>query len=109
MDTGATMMLKALGFNPDELKGTVEGFMDHMKQQAATINANQARLEAKQDATTEELGKLCELVADLAGPRPTTRAILENGEETGVLITSEKFPQAMIDDVNRSATGPENN
>jgi hypothetical protein len=83
-------MLKALGLDPDELKGNVDSFILHMREQAATINANQARIEVKLDRILE-------------GIRPTgsTTPILENGEPTGVYLTNEKFPQVLIDDVNR--------
>ena len=98
MPSGMEMMLKAMGLDPDELKSSVEGFMVHMKDQAAKINANQARIEVKLD-------EMRELVLDVVGPRPSTTHILENGEPTGVLVTSEKFPQAMIDDVNHRGAG----
>lgn len=74
--------------------------MVHMKDQAAKINANQARIESKLDQQEAKFDDLRELVLDVVGPRPSTTHILENGEQTGVLVTSEKFPQAMIDDVN---------
>lgn len=90
---GMATMLKALGLDPDELKANVETFMSGMKAQADAINANQIRLEAKLDNLTT-------LMLELMGPRPQTREIYENGERTGVLITDERFPQALIDDVN---------
>lgn len=89
---GMTTMMKAMGLDPDELKATVEQFMGGMKDQAAKINANQGRLETKLDVILMKLAELSPIVA--------TRQILENGEATGVLITNERFPQEMIDDVN---------
>jgi hypothetical protein len=87
--SGMASMMKALGLDPEELRANVEKFMAEMKGQAAAINANQARIETKLD----------EILAALP-PRPSSRAILENGVDTGTFITNEKFPQAMIDDVN---------
>ena len=97
---GKAMMMQALGLDPEELKLSAEAFMANMKQQAETINANQRRLEDKLDAAGSKLGELADLITELVGPRPSTTAILENGRHTGVLITDEKFPQEMIDDVN---------
>ena len=84
-------MMKSLGLDPDELKNSVEAFMFHMKAQAETINANQKRLEDKLDAISEKL--------DSIHPPASTTAIYEDGKHTGVLITTEKFPQEMLDDV----------
>jgi hypothetical protein len=97
--SGMAGMLKALGVDPDELKANVETFMVNMKAQAETINANQARLEA-QGARIE--GKLDAVLTrfDELSPASSTKEVLEDGKPTGVLITSERFPQAMIDDVN---------
>jgi hypothetical protein len=95
IESGMTAMMKALGLDPVELKAHVEAFTSHMKEQAAAINANQRRIEAKLDVIDEKLAALV--------PRETTTEILDNaGVGTNVLITSERFPQAMIDDVNRS-------
>jgi hypothetical protein len=106
--SGMAMMLKSLGLDPDELKANVEAFMLHMKAQAEKINQNQARLEAMlatvEDQGTTALSRLEDLQAMVlivaAGEsQGTTTAILENGRASGNLITSEKFPQEMIEDV----------
>jgi hypothetical protein len=102
--TGMAIMLKSLGLDPDELKRNVEDFMQHMKQQAERINANQAKLEANDARLEAKLDELQNLLAELVtaelGPRrPSTTEIFNNGERTGILITDEKFPQAMLDDV----------
>jgi hypothetical protein len=89
-------MLKMLGLNPDELRANVDGFMQGMKAQADKIDANQARLEAQGQRIE---ARLEELAAKLEG-EGSTREIYEDGKPTGVLITSERFPQALIDDVN---------
>lgn len=93
--SGMARMLKTMGVDTDEIQAQATTFMQGMKAQAETINANQQRIEVKLDAI---LGRL-----DAIAPAPATREILENGEPTGVLVTDEKFPQAMIDDVNGEA------
>jgi hypothetical protein len=98
--SGMAIMLKTLGLDPDELKSNVDGFMSHMKDQAATINANQQRIEAKLEHIEAKTDNVLTLMVERIGPPPSTTAILENGEHTGILITNEKFPQEMIDDVN---------
>jgi hypothetical protein len=100
--SGMAMMLKSLGLDPDELKGNVEAFMSHMKDQAEKINQNQARLESKLDALENSLGNIAHILAALSllvAPQASTTAILENGAHSGNLITSEKFPTEMIEDV----------
>ena len=88
-------LLKTMGVDTDDIQAQATNFMQGMKAQADTINANQQRIEKKLD---EILGRL-----DAISPAPATREILEDDKPTGVLITDEKFPQAMIDDVNGEA------
>jgi hypothetical protein len=91
--SGVATMLKAFGLDPDEIRGNIEGFMQHMKEQGAKVEANQLRVETKLDAIIERL--------DRAAPAEgSSTPILENGHDTGVFVTSEKFPQRLIDDVN---------
>lgn len=93
-DSGMGMMMKALGLDPAVIQQHVEAFTTHMKDQAAAINANQQRIEAKLDAI------LARQAAEL-GPRETTTELLDaDGRGTNVLVTNERFPQAMLDDVN---------
>jgi hypothetical protein len=75
----------------ENMEAQVKQFTDGMKAQAEAINANQGRIEAKLETILSRL--------DAISPAPTTTEVLENGEPTGVLVHSEKFPQAMIDDV----------
>jgi hypothetical protein len=93
--SGMAGLLKSMGVDTDDIQAQATTFMQGMKAQADTINANQQRIEKKLD---EILGRL-----DAISPAPSTREILENDAPTGVLITDEKFPQAMIDDVNGKA------
>lgn len=93
--SGMAGLLKSMGVDTDDIQAQATAFMQGMKAQADTINANQQRIEKKLD---EILARL-----DAIAPAPSTREILENDAPTGVLITDEKFPQAMIDDVNREA------
>lgn len=91
--SGMAMMLKSLGVDPDEIRGNVEQFMGYMKAAADKINANQAIIEAKLDR-----------IEKLIDPPGETTVITENGEHTGVLLTTEKFPLEMIvdADINRA-------
>lgn len=94
IESGMAVMMKTLGLDPAEIKTHVEAFTSHMKAQAEAINANQQRIEEKLDRIEAKL--------DGHGI-PATRELLDvNGKPTNVLITDERFPQAMIDDVNRS-------
>jgi hypothetical protein len=93
--SGMAGLLKSMGVDTEELTATANQFMEGMKAQAQTINANQTRIETKLDAILELL--------NTSAPAPATRELLENGERTGVLITDEKFPQAMLDDANGGA------
>lgn len=89
-------MMKSFGLDPEEIKANIDGFMLHMKAQGEKVEANQIRIEQKLDAHTELLAIL---VDQKTG---TSTAILENGVDTGTFVTSEKFPQRMIDDVNNT-------
>ena len=100
---GMAGLLKTMGLDPDELKANVEGFMAGMRDQAAKINGNQERLEAQGSRVESKLDAII-LRLDEAIPPGSTREILEDGAATGVLITSERFPQAMLDDVNGVTT-----
>lgn len=86
-ESGMAMMLRSLGFDADGMKRNMEEFMGAMKAGVEKINANQATIEAKLD----RIEKLVE--------RPgTTTAIMEDGEPTGVLMTTEKFPNEILED-----------
>jgi hypothetical protein len=92
-NSGMAMMLKTLGLDPEEIRANMESFMAGMKAQAEAIDAKLTRIEAKSDRIEAAIAE--------QGPVKQTAAILEDGETTGVYITNEKFPQVMIDDVNR--------
>ena len=101
--SGMGMMLKSMGLDPDELKANVETFMQHMKEQADKINANQARLEEMITANQASLNSIAQILSGLSTlvttQNSTTHILDEEGKKSGVLITSEKFPQEMLDDV----------
>ena len=101
-NSGMALMMKSLGLDPDELKTNVEGFMAGMRSQAEAINANQVRIETKLDALDAQLRQVLEKLDDAAGPPASSTPILTNGKDTGVFVTDERFPQVMIDDVNKS-------
>ncbi len=97
--SGMAGLLKSMGVDTEELQANVQTFMQGMQAQAQTINANQARLEAQGVRIEAKLDTVLTRLDELA-PAPSTKEVLEDGKPTGVLITSERFPQAMIDDVN---------
>ena len=84
--SGPAMLLKSLGLDPEEIQQNVESFKAAMAAAVAKIDANQARIEAKLDDI-------------LAGQKGETIAIKEDGKHTGVLMTTEKFPDEMLRDV----------
>jgi hypothetical protein len=92
--SGMAMMLKSFAIDPDEIRGNVEQFMAYMKAAADKINANQAIIEAKLDR-----------IEKLIDPPGETVHIKENGLGTGVLVTTEKFPQELIDEANAGNFG----
>lgn len=113
--SGMAMMLKSLGIDPDEIRGNVEQFMAYMKAAADKINANQAVIELKlrelqtqgtnlweQNNTLRQHIDRIEKLIDLPGE---TVHIKENGLGTGILVTTEKFPQELIDEANSSNFG----
>ena len=106
--SGMAMMLKSLGVDPDEIRGNVEQFMAYMKAAADKINANQAIIEAKlRELQTQgtnlweqnnTLRQHIDRIEKIIDPPGETVHITENGLGTGVLVTTEKFPQELIDD-----------
>lgn len=89
------MMLKSLGIDPDEIKGSIDQFMQTMKAAAEKINANQLSIEAKLDMIQAKLNEMQTIIDD---PGHTTQ-IKANGEDTGILVTTERFPKEMLEDV----------
>ncbi len=94
VQSGMSQMLKSLGFDTDALKKDIEQFMGAVKSGIETINANQARIEAKLD----RIEKLVE------HPGTTTSIATEAGEESGVLLTTEKFPNEILEDAGMVVT-----
>lgn len=107
--SGMAGLLKSMGVDADQIQTNIELFTAGMKAQAETINANQVRLEAQGARIETKLNQVLDrLDAMDPGGDPRTREVFENGKPTGVLITNEKFPQALIDDVNKggASDGP---
>jgi hypothetical protein len=88
-DSGVTMMLRAMGVDPEGIKRDVQQFMETVKAGVEKVNANQERIEMKLDRI--------EKLLDPAGS--TVEIEKPNGEATGVLLTTEKFPQRMIAEI----------
>jgi len=105
----AAALLKRMGLDPEAYKAMIEEFLEGMRQAVAKINDNQQRIETMlKDLQTETnslshqvrgaLGKLETIETKVhhgLGLGGTTTAIYENGQHTGVLITDEKFPDAL--------------
>jgi hypothetical protein len=89
------MLLKAMGVDPAQVKQNIEEFMAMMRTGVEKIDAAQQRIESKLDAilANQELAR-----GTGADRPPSTQHILENGANTGVLITGEKFPKEMLAD-----------
>jgi hypothetical protein len=81
-----TMMLRAMGIDPEGIKRDVQQFMDTVKTGVEKINANQARIESQLD----RIEKL------LDPPGETVSVNKPNGEATGVLLTTERFPAPLL-------------
>jgi hypothetical protein len=93
--SGMGMMLKSLGIDPDEIKASIEQFMLTMQSAAERIKENQSAIETRMTAMDAKLDRIAALI-DQPGD---TIHVQEDGRDTGILITSEKFPQAMLDDL----------
>lgn len=89
------MLLSSFGIDPTEMRQNVEGFMVTMKTAAERINANQARLEAGQARLEDKLDFIQRLIEQ---PGETVKLTDESGQDTGILLTSEKFPQELLKD-----------
>lgn len=99
--SGMTGMLKALGLDPDELKKNVETFMETMTAAAQQIKANQIAIETKLTAIE---GQLKRIQAELPEAGTTTSIKNDDGNDTGILVTTEKFPDELIRDVGLTTT-----
>jgi hypothetical protein len=87
MESGMSMMLKSLGFDTEGVKRDLEQFMNAMKTGVEKINTNQVRIEEKLDR-----------IERLVEHPGTTTAIERDGEPSGVLLTTEKFPREILED-----------
>jgi|ERR1700727_1343432 len=106
-----TLMSRLGGLIPEDLKRSVEQFMSDMQRAAEKINANQVRIETALASLQASINRLEGMQDDhnahivsairLLMPTPpiTTHILDENGQASGNFITSEKFPQEMLDDV----------
>lgn len=108
--SGMAMMLKSFGIDPDEIRGNVEDFMTYMKAAADKINANQTIIEVKLTELQTQGTNLWEQnntlrqhidrIEKLIEQPGETIHIKENGLGTGVLVTTEKFPQEFYGKIN---------
>lgn len=103
--SGVQMVMSRLGLDPAELTKHVEAFTADMKAAAAAINANQQRIETKLDEIDAKVDECLNRTGAQPVEASTTEILDAQGRPTNVLVTSERFPQRMIDDVseNRSA------
>lgn len=98
MESGMSQLIAKL--SPQGIKEQVETFIAGMKAQAEASAAAQTRMEAKLDAIAAALDKLVFTILSAVAEAPTssTTPILDNGRSSGVLLTSEKFPQEILND-----------
>jgi hypothetical protein len=115
--SGIGLMMKSMGIDPDEIRGDVEKFMSGVKVSIAKIDAAQVKVEAKLDeiilalATEKAVNRgiagsletLLAIQAGLADAGSTITLRDDQGRSLGVLETTEKFPQEVIDAVNAEA------
>jgi hypothetical protein len=114
-ESGVSRMLSVIkervGFDPEAIREHAEQFMADMQATAEKINQNQLRIERMltdlQTLTNRLTYQVHESVTRLEAIQATLEAtanegtttpVYANGEHTGVLITSEKFPEEMLQD-----------
>ena len=93
--SGMEMLLGAMGVDPTEVRANIEDFMTAMKATAVKVSENQDRIEAKLDEILDRL--------ETISPKPSTQELIEDGKATGVLVTDERFPAAMLKDAGMEA------
>lgn len=113
MASGIEMLLKATGIDPNEIKASINTFMETVQVKAQEIADNQKRLEGKDDMILAQgkviLERLDLLVANQAGlladnHSPSTKLLAMDGKDSGAIVSHEKFPQEVIHAVNEGGS-----
>jgi hypothetical protein len=94
-ETGTMRLLKSLGLDTEGMQRDAQQFMQTIQLGVEKINANQERIESKLDRIEKILNQ----------PGHTSEIRTASGEPTGVLVTTERFPQEMIDDAQVVGSG----
>lgn len=102
VQSGMERLLGSFGLNPQEIRVSIEQFMLTMQAAAEKINANQQRLEAGLARMERKLTYIQDLIEQ---PGETTIIADKDGKHSGALLTTEKFPQAMLDDAGINVEG----
>lgn len=88
--SGMGMLLKQLGVNPEEIRASIDSFMNGQRALLESVNANQLRVEATLVRIEAKL--------DAAVKIGTTTELTDaSGAGLGLIVSDEKFPQAVID------------
>lgn len=119
-ETGTMRLIKSLigatGIDADKLEANVTGFMENVRGAVEKLEANQRIIETKLDRIQATIDRPPAMMfpplfegsatpAALDGSSGDTVEIRKpNGEATGVLLTTEKFPQAVLDELSTSAS-----
>jgi hypothetical protein len=98
--SGTGMMLKSLGIDPEEIKKNAEVFMEQMKLAIAEVKKNQLTLESKCDLILTNQQHFNLLIGGLIEAGTTVKLQDEEGKDLGIISTSEKFPQEVLDAAN---------
>jgi hypothetical protein len=86
--SGIEMLLRAAGVDPNEIRASIENFILQTKGAIEQINTNQRTIERKLDL----------ILANQLEAGVTKEYQKADGERTGVLETTEKFPDAVLVD-----------
>lgn len=109
--SGMGMMMKAMGVDPEEIKGSVTAFMETVKSSIEKIDANQKRIEDKlekivatQAIHTTAISIILDHLKDVRAERhvavinePSPKLLAMDGTDSGAIVSEEKFPQEVLD------------
>lgn len=97
--------LKRIGLDPEIIGQHIANLNETIANAAAKLTANQATIEAKLDTLQVRLDnldlKIEALRRDAITPLGSTTMLTDGaGRDTNILVTSERFPNAMLRDLN---------
>jgi hypothetical protein len=96
-----------MGVDPELMKKSIEDFMSGQRMLLERINENQNRLEAGMIRLESSVSSLAQKLSSLLDPGTgnTVELRTAEGERTGVLETTERFPQRLVDEVMQGPPG----